>query len=194
MSMLTKVRGQVPWTGIRRLGARLTTPLDPDDYLALINPLWTARELRGRSRRSSRRPTRRDPRDPARLGLAFDHQPGQYIGIGSRSTASFHWRSLLAVVGAAQARGPHHRITVKAMPEGFMSEHLVNGLEPGTIVRLALPRATSSCPTRRRSKMLFLVGGSGITPVMSMLRTLDAAGGTMPDVVLALLGRRRRTA
>ena len=32
------------------------------------------------------------------------------------------------------------------------------------------------------AKMLFLVGGSGITPVMSMLRTLDRRG-TMPDVV-----------
>ena len=33
------------------------------------------------------------------------------------------------------------------------------------------------------AKMLFLVGGSGITPVMAMLRTLDRRG-TMPDVVL----------
>ena len=32
----------------RTAGARLTTPLQPDDYLALVNPLWTARELRGR--------------------------------------------------------------------------------------------------------------------------------------------------
>ena len=31
--------------------------------------------------------------------------------------------------------------------------------------------------------MLFLVAGSGITPVMAMLRTLDRRG-TMPDVVV----------
>ena len=39
---------RVSWSGVRKIGARLTTPLHPDDYLSLINPLWTARELRGR--------------------------------------------------------------------------------------------------------------------------------------------------
>ena len=29
----------------------LTTPLLPDDYLELINPLWSTRELRGRIER-----------------------------------------------------------------------------------------------------------------------------------------------
>ena len=33
---------------IRGLVARATTPLLPDDYLHLINPLWSARELRGK--------------------------------------------------------------------------------------------------------------------------------------------------
>src|SRR6185369_1768975 len=32
---------------LRGLAARATTPLLPDDYLKMINPLWTARELRG---------------------------------------------------------------------------------------------------------------------------------------------------
>ena len=36
-------------TGLLRDGAsRLSHPLLPDDYLHLINPLWSARELRGR--------------------------------------------------------------------------------------------------------------------------------------------------
>jgi len=33
---------------LRHSAARVTTPLLPDDYLHLVNPLWTARELRGR--------------------------------------------------------------------------------------------------------------------------------------------------
>lgn len=32
---------------LRGLAARATTPLLPDDYLTLLNPLWSARELRG---------------------------------------------------------------------------------------------------------------------------------------------------
>lgn len=33
---------------LRAVGTRITTPLLPDDYLHLLNPLWTARELRGK--------------------------------------------------------------------------------------------------------------------------------------------------
>ena len=33
---------------LRQVVGRITTPLLPDDYLKLANPLWSARELRGR--------------------------------------------------------------------------------------------------------------------------------------------------
>jgi hypothetical protein len=39
---------------LRGLAARATTPLLPDDYLKLINPLWSARELRGRPKTPQR--------------------------------------------------------------------------------------------------------------------------------------------
>jgi hypothetical protein len=42
------VAERVSWESVRKIGSRLTTPLHPDDYLSLVNPLWTARELRGR--------------------------------------------------------------------------------------------------------------------------------------------------
>ena len=70
------------------------------------------------------------------------------------------------------------------MPEGFLSSHLVAGLEPGTIIRLAAPNGDFVLPEPPPEKILFLVAGSGITPVMAMLRTLDRRG-TMPDVVVA---------
>ncbi len=70
------------------------------------------------------------------------------------------------------------------MPEGFLSDHLVNGLEPGTIVRLASPQGDFVLPDPPPAKMLMLVGGSGITPIMSILRTMDRRG-SIPDVVLA---------
>ena len=38
----------IPWERVRQAGSKLTTPLPPDDYLRLINPLWSQRELRGR--------------------------------------------------------------------------------------------------------------------------------------------------
>jgi ferredoxin-NADP reductase len=63
-------------------------------------------------------------------------------------------------------------VTVKAMPEGFLSTHLVGGLAPGTVVRLAAPQGNFVMPAPAPTSVLFLTAGSGITPVMSMLRTL----------------------
>ena len=116
-------------------------------------------------------------------GWSYDHHPGQYIGIGIQIKGKFHWRSY-SVSSPPEREGKTIAITVRAMPEGFLSEHLVSGVAPGTIIRLALPSGDFVLPNPPPPKILFLVGGSGITPVMSMLRTMSRRG-TMPDVVLS---------
>jgi ferredoxin-NADP reductase len=68
------------------------------------------------------------------------------------------------------------------MPEGFLSSHLVGGVSPGTIVRLAAPQGNFVMPDPAPASVLFLTAGSGITPVMSMLRTL-ARRDQVGDVV-----------
>jgi ferredoxin-NADP reductase len=68
------------------------------------------------------------------------------------------------------------------MPEGFLSTHLVGGLAPGTVVRLAAPRGEFVMPDPAPASVLFMTAGSGITPVMSMLRTL-ARRDQITDVV-----------
>jgi stearoyl-CoA 9-desaturase NADPH oxidoreductase len=168
------------WHALRKIAARITTPLLPDDYLRLANPLWSARELRGRILE-----VRRETEDSATLvikpgwGFSFDYQPGQYIGIGLLVDGRWRWRSYsLTSSPAAAASGAGSfaprtvTITVKAMPEGFLSTHLVAGVEPGTIVRLAAPQGNFVLPDPAPPSILFLTAGSGITPVMSMLRTL----------------------
>ena len=173
----------ISWDRVRRAGSKLTTPLHPDDYLRLINPLWTTRELRGRVEEVIP-----ETEDAATLvirpgwGWHYEHRPGQYVGIGVRVEGKFQWRSY-SVSSPPQRKGRTISITVRAMPEGLLSSHLVKGLEPGTIVRLATPEGDFTLPDPPPARMLFLVGGSGVTPVMSMLRTLDRRG-TMPDVVM----------
>ena len=163
---------------LRGVAAALTSPLHPDDYLKLINPLWSARELRGRIVA-----VRPETRDSATLvikpgwGFGFDYQPGQYIGIGVLVDGRWRWRSysLTSVPHTGKGRRPLDRtvtITVKAMPEGFLSSHLVAGVRPGTIVRLAAPQGNFVLPDPAPEAVLFLTAGSGITPVMSMLRTM----------------------
>jgi ferredoxin-NADP reductase len=173
---------------LRDWAARLTTPLLPDDYLQLVNPLWSTRELRGRIERVDRQTD-----DAATLvlrpgwGWTFDHQPGQYLGIGVQIGGRWHWRSY-SLTSPAVGSGDLLEITVKAMPEGFISEHLVNGLEPGTVVRLAAPQGNFVLPDPAPASVLFLAAGSGVTPIVSMLRTLDrratTQGVALPDVVL----------
>lgn len=159
------------WHALRKLAARITTPLLPDDYLRLANPLWSARELRGRIVG-----VRRETEDSATLvikpgwGFSFDYQPGQYVGIGLFIDGRWRWRSY-SLTSTPVSAGTI-TITVKAMPEGFLSTHLVAGVEPGTIVRLAAPQGNFVLPDPAPPSILFLTAGSGITPVMSMLRTL----------------------
>ncbi len=166
------------WHALRKIAARITTPLLPDDYLHLANPLWSARELRGRILS-----VRRETEDSATLvikpgwGFNFDYQPGQYIGIGLLIDGRWRWRSysLTSSPTTGGSRSGSSRtvtITVKAMPEGFLSTHLVAGVEPGTIVRLAAPQGNFVLPDPAPPAILFLTAGSGITPVISMLRTL----------------------
>ena len=161
------------WHALRTVAARVTTPLLPDDYLKLANPLWSARELRGRVVE-----VRRETEDSATLvikpgwGFSFEYQPGQYIGIGLLVDGRWRWRSYSLT--SSPVRGSRTiTITVKAMPEGFLSTHLVGGVAPGTIVRLAAPQGNFVMPDPAPAKVLFITGGSGITPVMSMLRTLE---------------------
>jgi stearoyl-CoA 9-desaturase NADPH oxidoreductase len=157
---------------LRKLAQRITTPLLPDDYLRLANPLWSARELRGRILS-----VQRETRDSATLvikpgwGFSFDYEPGQYMGIGLLIDGRWRWRSYSLT--SSPVKGARTvTITVKAMPEGFLSAHLVDGVKPGTIVRLAAPQGNFVLPDPAPPAVLFLTGGSGITPVMSMLRTL----------------------
>jgi ferredoxin-NADP reductase len=176
------VKDHPGWNALRAIAGRVTTPLLPDDYLKLANPLWSARELRGRVLE-----VRRETVDSATLvikpgwGFSFDYQPGQYIGIGLLVDGRWRWRSYSLtsspVSGAARpatSKGASRTITitVKAMPEGFLSTHLVGGVAPGTIVRLAAPQGNFVLPDPAPASVLFITGGSGITPVMSMLRTL----------------------
>lgn len=173
------------WQALRSVAERITTPLLPDDYLKLANPLWSARELRGRVIE-----VRRETVDSATLvikpgwGFRFDYEPGQYVGIGVLMDGRWRWRSYsLTSAPSSPAKGTRTiTITVKAMPEGFLSSHLVGGVAPGTIVRLAAPQGNFVMPDPAPASVLFLTAGSGITPVMSMLRTL-ARRDQIGDVV-----------
>lgn len=81
-------------------------------------------------------------------------------------------------------------ITVKRVLGGRVSSWLHDHLRPGDLIRLGEPSGDFVLPDPAPSRLLFLTGGSGITPVMAMLRAL-ATREALHDVVLVHHARSR---
>lgn len=150
----------------------LFTPLLPDDYLELINPLWSTQELRGRIER-----VERETADAVtvliRPGYEWaGHQPGQYLRIGVIVDGVHHWRAYSLTTEPGRPDGLIG-ITPKLVDAGKVSPYLVHRARPGDIVRLGGVEGTFVLPDPPPERLLFISAGSGVTPIMSMLRSLD---------------------
>jgi ferredoxin-NADP reductase len=160
----------------------LTTPLLPDDYLELINPLWSTRELRGQIV-SIDKETEDAATVTIRPGYEWEgHKPGQYLRIGVEIEGVKHWRAYSLTSDPDREDG-FISITIKNVDEGTVSPYLVKRGRPGTIVSLGGVEGDFVLPEDVPEKLLFISAGSGITPIMSMLRSLDHQD-KMDDVVL----------
>lgn len=173
---------------LKRALEGFSTPLLPDDYTRLVNPLWSTREFRGRIV-AVRRPTDTTAELVIRRGwgVPAEFRAGQHIGIGVRVDGRYVWRSY-SLTCAPQPADGLLTVTVKAIDDGRLSRHLVRNARPGIVVRLALPAGDFHLDEPVPDKLLFLTAGSGITPVMSMLRDLRGrfggdGPGAGPDVV-----------
>ncbi|MFI6173330.1 ferredoxin reductase [Nocardia sp. NPDC051052] len=153
----------------------LTTPHPLDRYLELVRPTLTAREMRAEILRVDRsvpgsvtltlRPTRQWK----------GHAAGQYVQIGVVINGVRHARCY-SPVNPAGGRSRHIQLTVKAHPEGLVSQFLARNAAPGMVVDLEPAAGVFKLPDLRPDRVLLISGGSGITPVLSMLRTLADEG------------------
>jgi stearoyl-CoA 9-desaturase NADPH oxidoreductase len=150
------------------------SPLLPDDYLELINPLWSTRELRGRIERIDEE-TVDTVTVLIRPGYEWTgHRPGQYLRIGVVIDGVHHWRAYSLTSEPDRPDGCIS-ITPKLVDSGKVSPYLVRQARPGDLVRLGGVEGTFVLPEPAPSKLLFISAGSGITPIMSMLRSLHRA-------------------
>jgi ferredoxin-NADP reductase len=179
-------RGAVPQVSAARrrvLGMirSFTSPLLPDDYLELVNPLWSTRELRGRVER-----VERETPDAVTVTIKPGwewpgHRPGQYLRLGIEVDGIHHWRAYSLTSDPRREDGCIS-ITPKLVQGGKVSPFLFSGVRPGAIVRLGGVEGTFVLPDPLPQRLLFISAGSGITPIMSMLRSL-AGGHGLRDVV-----------
>ena len=156
-----------------RLAELATTPLLPDDYLDLFHPLRSGADLRGRIEE-----IQVETDDAATLVIRpgadwAGHVPGQYVRIGVDVDGVRLWRAYSLTHGP-RADG-RISVTVKAVPDGKVSNHLVRQTRVGTLVHLEQAAGEFVLPTAepgQKTKLLFVTAGSGITPVIGMLRNL----------------------
>jgi ferredoxin-NADP reductase len=158
-----------------------TSPLLPDDYLELLNPLWSTRELRGRVERL-------EPQTADAVTLLIKpgwqwpgHRPGQYVRLGVEVDGVRHWRAYSLTSDPGRTDGCI-AITPKLVEDGKVSPYLLWGLCPGAVVRLGGVEGCFVLPEPSPERILFISAGSGVTPIMSMLRAL-ARQGALRDVV-----------
>jgi stearoyl-CoA 9-desaturase NADPH oxidoreductase len=174
---------RVPAARRRALGLirSFTSPLLPDDYLELVNPLWSTRELRGRIERIERE-TPNAVTVLIKPGWEWEgHRPGQYLRLGIEVDGVHHWRAYSLTSDPERPDGCIS-ITPKLVDGGRVSPFLFRRVRPGTIVRLGGVEGTFVLPEELPRRLLFVSAGSGITPIMSMLRAI-ARDGKLEDVV-----------
>jgi ferredoxin-NADP reductase len=153
----------------------------PADYLDVIDPLRSGATLRGRI--VAIQP---EAADAATITIKpgrdwRGHRPGQYVRIGVDVDGVRQWRTYSLTSRTNRPDG-HFSITVKAIPGGIVSNHLVRRAAVGTVVQLDQAAGDFTLDAPTPTKILFVTAGSGITPVMGMLRNLPAT--STADIVV----------
>lgn len=169
-------------TSLTRFAAKLTTPFIPDDFISLVNPLWTRETLHARVAAITA-----ETSDSATITLQpgvrwTGHRAGQYVRIGVAIDGVRHTRCYSLSSAPEQADG-RISITVKAVEDGRVSRFLVRELTVGTVIDIAAADGDFTMPYAMNDAALFIAAGSGITPVMSLLRSA-AARDAMPQATL----------
>ncbi|NYI44254.1 ferredoxin-NADP reductase [Nocardioides aromaticivorans] len=162
-------------SGLRNLLDAAVTPLSVDDLLDHFAPLrpGAASGLQGRIVA-----VESETADAATIVIKpgrdwAGHIPGQYVRVGVDVDGVRLWRTYSLTHGPR--RDGRISITVKAIPGGAVSQHLVRTARPGQMLQLAQAEGDFVLPQPKagqRQKLLLVTAGSGITPVIGMLRNL----------------------
>ena len=169
------VRGRAAGTSlrsaIRRVAEAAVTPLELDDVFDVFHPLRGGRDgLQGRivSITSETDESATLLVKPGRDWAG--HVPGQYVRVGVDVDGVRLWRTYSLTHGPRRDR--NLSFTVKAIPGGVVSNHLVHRARAGQMLQLEQAEGEFVLPTPIPRKLLLVTAGSGITPVIGMLRNL----------------------
>jgi ferredoxin-NADP reductase len=166
-----------------RLAGALTSPHGVDRYLELVNPMWAASEVRARIVDITREVD--VPGHPPVATITMQptstwrgHRSGQHVQLGVEVDGARRTTRVFTVSSPDSKAGDRFTITMRANPDApsdrhSVSRYLVEGAEVGTMVHLSQAQGEFVLPDHVPDHVVFISGGSGITPVMSMLRSLQ---------------------
>ena len=152
----------------------LVGPHGIDRYLELIRPQLTVNDARARVV-AVRRQSGRSVTLVLAPNAAWDgFRAGQFVRVGVEIDGVRRTRTYSPASCDHDSRTLE--LTVTVHPDGLVSRHLHESLKPGDVVHLGDAAGDFVLPTLRPKRIALISGGSGITPVLSMLRTLCAEG------------------
>lgn len=107
---------------------------------------------------------------PASVSEAFDFAPGQFLTLGVPSDQTGLAARCYSI---CTPPGSPLTVTVKRTVDGYASNWLNDNLKPGDTLRV-LPPSGIFTPKDWSADLLLFAGGSGVTPIMSIIRTAMA--------------------
>lgn len=99
--------------------------------------------------------------------------PGQFVTLALPTPRETLYRSY-SLCGDGDPSRPWE-LTIKRMQMGAVSSYFYQSVQQGTLLYASLPRGTFTLPNRITSEMVFvfIATGSGITPLMGMMRAIQ---------------------
>lgn len=155
------------------LAARLSYPYDVDTYLQALLPRWSVNEVRAQlvETYSQTADTVTVRLRPNRTWDGF--AAGQFVQLSVNIDGVRHTRCF----SPANAENPEDgliELSCKIGPGSLVSRYLRDVAQPGLVLSLSQAQGQFALPGQRPERVLLISGGSGITPVLAMLRTLCA--------------------
>ncbi len=147
----------------------LVSPNPVERYIGMLDPTWSRRDVRAKvvdvDRQTARSVTL--TLEPNSNWAGFE--PGQHVGLTVEIDGVLTTRYYSPASSPAEK---HLELTISAHPGGKVSNFLVENARIGMVVGLSPAEGEFVLPTERPNELLLISGGSGITPMMSFLRTL----------------------
>ncbi len=113
-------------------------------------------------------------------GLGFEYLPGQSATIEVPIDGRLVRRTY--TICSTPTRPDRLKFTIKRVPEGLVSNWMIDHVAPGLELDIRGPGGSFSWAVRKPRKVLFLSAGSGVTPLLSMSRYIHDRGDAV-DVV-----------